>query len=85
MSLNFRRKPFIRFECLTATFAIEHTGPRQFTLYMNAKNPGRWLDEDGRTVEFGPFKTQASAKKQAIKINAERLNQSLKSALEQTK
>ena len=84
MSLNFRRKPFIRFECLTATFAIEHTGPRQFHLYMNAKNPGRWLDEDGRTVEFGPFKTQASAKKHAIKLDGERFNQSLKRALEQS-
>jgi|TARA_R100000479_G_scaffold89258_2_gene43663 hypothetical protein len=84
MSLNFRRKPLVRFESVTATWAIEHAGPRQFHLYMNAKDPGRWLDEDGRTVEHGPFKTQASAKKHAIKLDGERFNQSLKRALEQS-
>ena len=69
-------KPVLTLDLRTATYSIEHVAPREFVLSMIHK-----CSIPQPEVDLGTFKTQASAKKYADKLETRRRRRRLNYAL----
>lgn len=70
-------RPVLTLDLKTATYSITHVAPREFVLTMTLHSSRYSRPE----VDLGTFKTQASAKKYADKLESRRFTRRLNHAI----